>query len=292
MRVGLIVALALMPSLALAGGKAELVGVFDLTRDVTYFGGLSGVEFSDDGSRFTALSDSAVLFSGEVDRNGKGGISALHLDERARFLHWPNGENLKDPTDDSEGLAISPDGRVFISFELHDRVAEIATDGTVIADLPRPRDFDGFEYNAGLEGLALAPDGTLYTMPEGDGGGVRSFPVFRYRDGHWDVAFRLPEDHTWRPVGADFGPDGRLFIVERDYWGLLGFMTRIRRITFDDTGVIADEVLFESRAGQLGNLEGLSAWQDGEGATRLTLVSDNNFLPLLSGAFADFRVTD
>lgn len=292
MRVGLIAALALLPSLALAGGKADLVGVFDLTKDVSYFGGLSGIEFSDDGSQFTALSDSAAIFSGKVERDGKGAITAVHLDETPRFLHWPNGERLKDPTDDSEGMAISPDGRIFVSFELKDRVAEIAPDGMVIADLPRPREFDGFEYNAGLEGLALGPDGALYTMPEGDGGGVRRFPVFRYRDAHWDVAFRLPEDHTWRPVGADFGPDGRLYIVERDFWGLLGFMTRIRRITLDAGGVTADEVLFESRAGQLANLEGLSAWQDSTGATRLTLVSDNNFMPFLPGTFADFRVTD
>ncbi|MCX8507759.1 MAG: esterase-like activity of phytase family protein [Rhodobacteraceae bacterium] len=270
---------------------AEYLGSKRLEQKLPFFGGLSGLEFTADGQRFTVLSDSAVLFSGTVSRDERGMVTSVMLDGPGHPLTGPDGKNLTDPLDDSEGLALAPDGGLYISFELRNRVARYFPDGRWLADLPRPRDFLGLG-NSGLEGLAAAPDGTLYTMPEGPSQGTLAFPVYRYRAGTWSEAFTLPEDHRWRLVGADFGMDGRLYILERDYWPLIGFRSRLRRISLEGDRVISDRVLFETRPGQFDNLEGLSIWQDGDGQPHATMVSDNNFLFTQISQFVDYRIDD
>lgn len=282
--------MALSP--ALAEDAAEFLGDFRLEQKIDYFGGLSGLEFSDDGLSFITLSDSAVLFSGTVERDEKGAVTSVALDGPGRALRGADGQDLKDPLDDSEGLAQTADGALYISFELENRVAQFNADGSWAADLPRPREFYGLERNWGLEALAVAPDGSLYTLPEGDVRGVRSFPVYRYVAGQWTRSFTLPEDHTWRPVGADFDARGRLYILERDFWGLIGFRTRLRQITFDGDDVITDRVLVETRAGRFQNLEGLSIWQDAAGRIHATMVSDDNFVFTQHTQFVDYLIND
>ena len=42
-----------------------------------------------------------------------------------------------------------------------------------------------------------------------------------------------------------------------------------------------EQVLLQTPFRQYGNLEGLSVWEDGEGYLVFTMISDDNFLPLL-----------
>ena len=281
-----------MPLGAAAVPRAVYLGTYQIPDRVEYLGGFSGLEFSEDGNSFVALSDSAALASGTVVRDERGAITGVSFDGPPVRLKDANGALMSDPADDSEGLAFAPDGSLYISFELMNRVAKFGRDGVLIETLPIPREFYVFEYNAGPEGLAIGPDGALFTLPEGDAGGMTSDPVFRFRNGGWDVPFNIREDATWRPVGADFGPDGRLYLLERDFWPLLGFKSRLRRIGFDETGVTSDETLFETQAGQHGNLEGLSIWTDKTGAVHATMITDNNFLAIQDSAFVDYRIED
>jgi hypothetical protein len=269
----------------------EVAGQFAL-GDTVGFGGISGLEFSDDGSRFVALSDSAAVLHGQVTRNAHGVITALVADGPAQALTDATGGALADPFDDAEGLAVAADGSLYVSFELQHRVEHYPASGGPPTPLPVPRDFVGLGGNTGLEALAIAPDGAIFALPEGPASGSPTIPVFRFQGGRWDVPFRIVGEGTWRPVGADFGPDGRLYLLERDFWGLLGFMSRLRRIRFDAGGLTDDQVLMTSRAGQFGNLEGLSIWQDKDGTLHATLVSDNNFLPFLRSQFVDVVIHD
>lgn len=227
-----------------------------------------------------------------MTRDEHGAITALELPQAGVALRDAAGQPLEDPEDDSEGLALLADGSLVISFELDARVTHYGIDGSLLDTFPVAKEFAALAENWGLEAAAVAPDGSIYTMPEGDGQGISSFPVFRYRGGAWDQPFVLPEDHTWRPVGADFGPDGRLYILERDYWGLVGFQSRLRRIALDGDKVAGDEVLFSTRAGRFDNLEGLSIWQDKAGATHATMVSDDNFLFTQKTQFVDYLIAD
>ncbi len=73
-------------------------------------------------------------------------------------------------------------------------------------------------------------------------------------------------------VGADIGPDGRLYMLERDFAGI-GFRSRIRRFDLDGGN---EETMLETGLRTHDNLEGISVWQDAQGL-RLTLISDDNF---------------
>jgi hypothetical protein len=285
-------ALFALPEIATAAPHADVVGTYLLTERAEYFGGFSGLEFGSDGTRFIALSDSAALINGKVARDAQGAITDVTLDGPPMRLLGADGTPLPDPLDDSEGLAQAADGSLFISFELVNRIDRYGTDARLAEHLPSPPAFDAFVYNAGPEALAISADGVLYTMPEGDAAGARTLPVYRFADGVWDQPYTLPEDGTWRPVGADFGPDGWLYLLERDFWPLLGFQTRVRRFSFAETGEVRQEVLFTSTAGRFGNLEGIAIWQDQARALHATLISDNNFLAIQDSGFVDLAIRD
>jgi hypothetical protein len=285
--LGLIGALA---AFAAAAGppQAAFVGHYRLTDRVEYLGGLSGLEFAADGLSFTALSDSAALVFGRVQRDEGGAIAGVTLDGPPVRLTGADGALLDHPSDDAEGLA-GGGGGFLISFELEPRVAAFDAAGALTSTLPVAPAFPGLIANAGLEALAIGPDGAIFAIPEGGGAGTASFPVFRFAHGTWTVAFHLAGERTFRPVGADIGPDGRLYLLERDFWPLIGFRTRLRRVAL---GGGAEEVLIETPAGRHGNLEGLSVWRDAAGRLRATMVSDNNFLPFAATEFADYTLPD
>ncbi len=131
--------------------------------------------------------------------------------------------------------------------------------------------------NSSLEALAIDGNGWLYTLPERSGAEDAPFPVWRFRNGKWDQPFDLPRRGAFLPVGADFGPDGKIYMLERRFSGILGFASRVRRLTLGPDGVIDEQTVLESPTGRHDNLEGLAVWRDQAGAIRLTMISDDNF---------------
>lgn len=293
MKAGLLAAgLALWAAAATAAPAARWTGTFDLPTDQPYFGGLSGLQFSRDGRDFIALSDRGALVAGEVARDAAGAIRSVAFDGPARLLTDAAATPLADPYTDSEGLRITADGNLLISFEQMHRIARFDPAGRLVATLPVPLAFADFPPNSGIEALALAADGAIYAIPEGDAAGQAEFPIFRLTGDGWARAGTFRGAGTFRPVDAQFGRDGRLYVLERDFWPLVGFQSRLRRLTLAGGGVAADEELFASRAGQFGNLEGLSLWQDARGGLHATLVADNNFLPVQQSAFVDLAISE
>lgn len=273
-----------------SGPQQGLVGTLAWTSDDPRHGGFSGLEVSADGARFIAISDRGWIVSG-MFRRENGTLRAIETGGILR-LRDPRGDPLEHWHEDAEGLAQAPDGTLYVSFEGEDRVWRYAYLRAPAEPLPLPRDFNAFQNNAALEALAIGPDGALYTLPERSGAISRPFPVYRFADGVWDRPFSLPRRGDHLPVGADFGPDGRLYLLERHYAGLLGFSSRVRRFTLGPEGPVDEETLFTTSVGQFGNLEGLSVWRDQDGAIRLTMVTDDNYRTLQRSQIVEFRVSD
>ncbi|MDU8910737.1 esterase-like activity of phytase family protein [Aestuariicoccus sp. MJ-SS9] len=235
------------------------------------FGGFSGIEIGAGGDSFTAISDRGHIARGRIDREaGRIGAVTARLDPLLETTGAPLAEDITD----AEGLAAAPGGLVFISFEGTDRV--LAYTGAAPDQLPRPPGLADMHPNAGMETLAIDADGALYAIPERSGALNQGFPVWRFRDGGWDNPFAIPRRAGFLPVGADFGPDGRFYLLERGFNGF-GFRSRVRAFTIDGDRLTGEETLLTTRTRRHDNLEGLSVWRDATGRIRLTLISDDNF---------------
>lgn len=254
-------------------------------------GGFSALELTADGLGFVALNDRGWISRGTLTRNAEGvvtGVDAPVLEKLPGV--GTRGDDWSHVPDDSEGLARAPDGSLFVSFEGQHRVMRFPADGSAPVTLPRPEAFDAMITNAGLEALAIAPDGTLFTLPERSGLLARPFPVYRFRNGTWDQPFTLARSEGFLPVGADFGPDGRLYLLERRLDLPRGFASRVRRFDVTESGFARPVTLVETTAGTHDNLEGMAVWQDAGGRVRLTLISDDNFLFLQTTEIVDYMV--
>ena len=293
--LALIVALALGLVWALSGvardgdGKATYLASYSWHMDDPHFGGFSGLEVSADGTRFTAISDHGYHTRGRLIRRGDV-LTGVEAGPILPLLD-PNGLPLTRTRIDAEGLAIQADGREFVSFERFQRVwAYPAPDGPA-ARLPRHPDFEHLLSNASLEAIAIDDRGWLYTLPERSGAMTRPFPVYRFRGEQWDKTLSIPRSGNFLAVGADFGPDGRLYVLERAY-NIFGFRARLRRWVVTETGASDEETLIETATGTHDNLEGVSIWRDADGDLRATLVSDDNFNPLQRSELVEYRLPE
>ncbi len=275
-----LIALTLVPVPPLqagAEGPAKWVASFVWRSGDPRLGGMSGIEVAEDGRAFTALSDRGAYTAGSLIRDGDGLITGIEAAPLA-LLKGQGEAALKKRRADSEGLAIATDGTAHVSFELVARVLRYdRLDGPAV-NLPVSEEFRRLPKNASLEALAVDAEGALFAVPEQAGRGAGPFPVWRLQDGRWDQMFTIRREGTFLPVGADFGPDGMLYLLERDFRGIGGFASRVRRFAADPgEGPQDGETLFESQPSRHDNLEGLAVWRDAGGAIRLTMISDDNF---------------
>ena len=95
--------------------------------------------------------------------------------------------------------------------------------GGPATEVPPHPDFRRLQANSGLEALAIDAEGVLYAIPERSGKLERPFPVYRLRDGRWQTQGALRRDGAFLVADAIFGPDGRLYLLERDFEWLGGF---------------------------------------------------------------------
>ncbi|WP_163847752.1 esterase-like activity of phytase family protein [Pseudooceanicola aestuarii] len=237
-------------------------------------GGLSAIEVSADGSTFVALTDRGQVVEGRLERNA-GELAALRV-ARLRQLDDDGGTLIHEFKIDSEGLAIGPHGTRHISFE---GPARVYRDGATLDRLPDPPDHAALEDNTGYEALAVDAQGRLLTLAEQSRD--TDFPLFRYENGAWSRIARIQREGRYRPVGADVGPDGQFYLLERSFF--FGFRNRVRRfdLTAPADAPRPGTIIWHGDSGLNRNLEGLAVWHDGAGALRLTMVADDNFMALL-----------
>lgn len=268
---------------------AEYISSYTWAAPTMEYGGFSGIEVSHDGNHFTVIGDKGIIVTGDFQRK-EGRISGIG----ATLFHLKNPDNkdLSTFNSDAEGLAIRADGRIYISFERYHRIWTYRDPDKEAAWMPRHRDFQGFQGNFALEALAIDAKGNLYTTPEQSGDMTKPFPVYRYKDGAWAIPFSISRIGRFSPVGADFGPDGKLYLLERYLGSLFGFQTRVRRFTVNGDTLREEQILLETPAGTHDNLEGIAVWRDMQGNIRLTMVSDNNFIVFQRTEFVEYRIKE
>ncbi len=255
------------------------------------FGGFSGLELAGNGIDFIAISDRGAFTLGQISRDETGRITQVSA-APMRLLLGNGTQPLQPKRADSEGLALAEDGTVYISFEGAARVLRYRDIAGSAENLPEAAAFRTMQPNSALEALAIGPDGSLYTLPERSGGNDTPFPVYRLQGETWDVPFRMTRKPGFLPVAADFGPDGMLYVLERDFRGLSGFASRLRRLDPDARDTAEGETLLETPVGLHDNLEGLSIWRDTEGRLVASMVSDDNFNLFLRTEIVKYHLPD
>ena len=265
------------------------LGSYRWQMDNPDFGGFSAIELDDAGVRFIALTDKGHVVEGRLVRDAAARLVAVEAG-RVVALRDIEGGPLRKRASDSEGLAMTPQGGFYVSFEGQHRVRHYTAVDQPALRVVGHHDFADMQMNSSLEALAIDTRGHLFTLPERSGALDRPFPVYRFDGQGWDIPFSLSRSAGFLPVGADFGPDGWLYLLERALTGP-GFRSRVRRFDIAGDRVNAEEVLFQTRTGQHDNLEGISVWQDGTGRIRLTMIADDNFKFFQRTELVEYAVT-
>lgn len=256
-------------------GAAEYLGSYTWHSPQDWFGGFSALEIAKNGHSMTVLSDRATI--ARVSLRRKDGLIAAAEIKTSNALKASTGKRLTGRIADSEGLAVATDGSICISYEGLARVACQPTDSGKVSVLPRIGAFKTLPSNKSLEALAIDHRGHLFTLPEGGtADDPKRIPIWRWDGNKWSQPFSLPQDGSFLPVSADFGPDGKFYLLERSF-GIFGFRSRLRRWTMADAQLDQGETLLQTAPGTHDNLEGLSVWRDDTGRLRATMVSDDNF---------------
>ncbi|ADL00025.1 esterase-like activity of phytase family protein [Brevundimonas subvibrioides] len=265
------------------------IGGATLAPGVTWAGGLvlrgPGLHGLSDlkmeGDRAWVVSDFGQLIRFTLRLDDRGRLTSAD-GALARPLTGPDGSVLAPKANaDSEGLAILADGRVLVAFERDHRIwsyGRNAVDRPVALASPET----AFPDNAGMEGLAAAPDGGWLVL--GEGGGAWVCHARCVAPGTAPV---MPAD-GFRFTGADVDPAGGWFVVER-YWSPpLTMAVRVRRLSAD--GVLSPPLIQLRPPASTDNFEGIAAVATPTG-TRLYLLSDDNDNPLQKTLLLAFDVS-
>lgn len=252
-----------------------------------WFGGFSGIEVTADGTRMYAISDSGLLLDAKISRDGDQITGISH--KPPVTLRQRRPVDLTGPNRDAEGLALMPDGSLCISFEDTAQIGCYDWPGTRARVIPHQGEFDRLHENRSLESLAVDRRANLWTVPESSVGTEPGFAAYRWDGTRWSVPFVIPRQGGFVPVGADFGPEGRFYLLERAA-SLFGFRTRVRSWRMQRGRLTDPQVHLETGYLRHDNLEGLSVWKDRGGRIRLTMISDDNYFFLQKTEIVEYAL--
>lgn len=269
-------------------GSLEFRGGIELRSTAKDFGGLSAIRVMADGAAFIAVTDKGSWLRGRIVYRGAAPVGIAEA-EIAPML----GANGRPITErgwyDSESLAADDTGTLYVGLERVHQILRFnfgregfAARGQPVAVPPA---FVSLPRNKGIECLALAPRvpslaGTLIAISEAAldaDKNIRGFLIGGKTTGEFTVRRKDDFDVTDCAVT----PANDLLLLERYFTWRTGVAMRLRRVPLASLapGAVLDgPYLIEADMGfQIDNMEGLSVHRAPDGATVLTLVSDDNF---------------
>jgi hypothetical protein len=273
-------------------GKLDWRGGLVLTSPAASFGGYSGLHVAPDGQHFLAVSDAGTWLKGRLTYSGDRptGIADAVIGP----LLARNGRALVRSRDrDAEAVRLMSgslvSGRALVAFEHNQRIGLFRLErGQLMEPLSYLRPPLRLPGNKGLESVAVVKAGRFK-------GAVVAFAEhFKDRNGHhrgWMWWHGRPHPIAWSDIGGfDITDlvsldDGRLVVLERRFRWSEGVRMRLRMIEAGQLvpGAVLNGItlLRADMRYEIDNMEGLAAHRDAAGRTVLTLISDNNFNPLL-----------
>jgi hypothetical protein len=237
-----------------------LAGAWSLRSPDPRFGGVSALAV--DRGALVGLTDSGVTI-----RFAPPVASRARLPARIADLPAGPGDPSRKSNRDSEALLADAAGW-WVAFENRHglwRFAPGFTDGRPAIDL----EGQGFPLNQGIEGLARLGDGRLLAFPEAGGEMLVVEP-------NGSRVQRIAVDMLGDGIGDAVAlPDGRILILRRPF-GAGGFAPELDLLVHGRTGWSAS-LLARIGLGPFDNPEAIAAAPLVNGATRLWIMTDNDF---------------
>ncbi|GGF84962.1 hypothetical protein GCM10007301_51160 [Azorhizobium oxalatiphilum] len=266
-------------------GQLEFRGGLVLTSDYSGFGGISALTL-DARENFLAVTDAGVFLIGRIVTEGDRPVGLA--DVRAAALLDSTGKPLAgQKREDSESLAVAPDGSIYVGLETINEIWRYPGPdplGQKGERIDVPAAVKQLRHNTGLESLVYIPDGplkgTLIGIGEEGASGSDDLPGFLI-GGPSPGLFSIAKSGWFDATDAALGPGGTLYLMERHYAPTTGVSAQIRRFRLADIkpgARIEGETLFTGdMAYEIDNMEGIAVTRNAAGETLLTLVSDDNF---------------
>ena len=284
-------------------GPLEFNGGLELTSVNRDFGSLSSLRFTEPGRSLLAVSDNGFWISATITRDAAG--HPVSFDQaRIAEMQNANGERTTEKWDtDAEGLLVD-DGKITVSFERNHRISTGTLDRDTLTfsgsseKLPVPA--RELRSNRGFETLAKA-------LGSGPLQGVRVAVTEKSLNETGDIfaavmegpqkgIFYVKRNEDYDISDGDFLPNGDLLLLERSFSMASGIAMRIRRLNGADIkpGATVDgSVLFEADMSyQIDNMECLDVWQRADGASMISLASDDNHSILQRNVYLEFRLVE
>ena len=254
---------------------ATFAGAWHLTSDEPNFGGLSGLDTMRSGSLLAVTDGGAFVWIGiDPETATPDGIGSI------AYMRGADGDLLSGKREaDSEGLVFE-DGLALVSFERDHRIEAFDLEGcgasalaARVADLPAIIGGKKVPDNKGPEALSLLPDGAMragfeFRKSEGSPSGLIM------DDGGLGMLEYAGQSGVYLLTGVDQQSDMGVQLF-RAYDPVRGNRSLI--YVYDADGQRAK---IELKAPlPVDNFEGVAFGKNGDGATRIWLISDDNFNP-------------
>lgn len=276
-------------------GDLEFLGGLVLTSSSRDFQSLSALVARDHGRDLISVTDEGSWVALRLKTDDAGRPEAVETVDVTPLLDAEGKLFAQKWERDAESLTLRPTadgGELLVGFEGHHRVLAYRFRGSSrdAFDAPGrpvpgiPRDVNALRANRGLEGLAVAPArsplaGALLLFAEEPRPGEADQPVWIV-GGPRPGLFHLARRDHFAVTDAAFLPNGDLLVLQRRFGLRIGLGMRLLRIAAADLRpgrTIEGHILLDADWGfEIDNMEGLAVDTAPDGATILTLVSDDN----------------
>lgn len=283
-------------------GPLEFVGGLEMSSASADFGAFSSFRFLSPGGQLIGITDTGFWFRGTIERDGQGRPSGV-ADFRMTRMADRAGTSMRTKRNvDAEGLGVH-DNLAVVGFERQHRVVEFKLEPGDRAIELKSLDFlvpaRELRNNRGFETVAFSPvdgpaKGALVVVSEKSldrQGNIFAAVLSGPKKG----VFTVKRDDSFDITDGAFLPNGDLLLLERAFSMARGVSFRLRRIAGDaivgGTQAANGPVLLQANmAYQIDNMEGMDVWHRADGATMVSLMSDDNNSMLQRNLYLEFRL--